>query len=361
MTVLEVRTSKQGEFLRNDTRGSVRPTVKDLAQAAGVSLATVDRVLNERPNVSRRTVLKVQAAIERIDFVRNAAAVNLAKGRTYRFQFVLPEAGDEYMNAVTDEIIATNRAFKSDRVSAEITRLAIEDPHAVANKLTSFIDESIDGVAIMAPESPQVRDAISHLTERGIRVVRFMSGQEFQEGVDVVGINNFAAGATAARLVGRFCGTRGGKVLVLSETMRSRDSIERRLGFDTVINDAFPDLSALPSLETHADPERTRQVVARTIRYNDIVAVYVMSSEARIPLTTIGEYLDLNRVVVVAHERTPYTVAGLYADRIDAVIAQNPGHAVRSGFRLLRARADNRSPVTSQETLRIEILLKDNL
>jgi len=339
----------------------VRPTVKDLAKAAGVSLATVDRVLNDRPNVSQRAARAVHEAIERIDFVRNSAAASLAKGRSYRFQFVLPEAGDQYLNEVMREIHATNEALKSDWVFAEVTRVAGEDPHAVANSLSTLVDDSVDGVAIMAPESPQVRDAISRLIRRGVRVVRFMSGQEPQEGVDAVGINDFAAGATAARLVGRFSAQRRGRVMLLAETMRSRDSIERRLGFDTVINQSFPGLLTLPSLETHADPERTREIVSRTIHYHDIVAVYVMSAEARVPLSVIGEQLDLKQVVVVAHERTPYTVEGLFADRIDAIIAQNPGHAVRSAFRLLRARVDNRTPVTSQETLRIEILLRDNL
>ncbi len=339
----------------------MRPTVKDLAKAAGVSLATVDRVLNDRANVSQRAVQKVHDAIARIDFVRNPAAVNLAKGRSYRFQFVLPESGDQFMNEVIREIGAANSALKSDWVGADISRVAIEDPHAVANILSGFADARIDGLAIMAPESPQVCDAIRRLAERGIHVVRFMSGQETQADVDVVGINNEAAGATAARLVGRFCGALQGQVMVLAETMRSRDSIERRLGFDRVLNRDFSGLAALPSLETHADPERTRQIVASTIRFNPVVAVYVMSPEARMPLTTIGEYVDLNRIVVVAHERTPFTIDGLKADQIDAIIAQNPGHAVRSAFRLLRARADNRLPVASQETLRIEILLKDNL
>lgn len=338
-----------------------RPTVKDLAKAAGVSLATVDRVLNERPNVSERTVRKVQEAIDRIDFVRNVAAVNLARGKTYRFLFVLPEAGDQYMNEVVKEIRTADQALRSDGVLADTLRVASEDPHAVAKALSELKASHTDGVAIMAPESPQVRDAVARLTERGIRAVRFMSGKEHHDAVDVVGINNVAAGATAARLLGRFCGSRSGKIMLLTETLRARDSIERRLGFDAVINAEFSNLHVLPSLETHTDLARTRQIVARTLRYNDVVAVYVMGNEARMPLTSVRDYLDLQHVVVVAHERTPYTVEGLQTGLIDAIIAQNPGHAVRSAIRLLRARAENRAPVTSQETLRIEILLKDNL
>ncbi|MEO8685736.1 MAG: LacI family DNA-binding transcriptional regulator, partial [Devosia sp.] len=70
----------------------MRPTAKDLAKAAGVSLATIDRVLNDRPNVSKKAADRVAEAIERIGFVRNPAAVNLARNTTYRFRFILPVA-----------------------------------------------------------------------------------------------------------------------------------------------------------------------------------------------------------------------------------------------------------------------------
>ncbi|MEO0363356.1 MAG: LacI family DNA-binding transcriptional regulator, partial [Pseudomonadota bacterium] len=64
----------------------MRPTTRDLAREAGVSLATVDRVLNGRPGVREATVEAVNAAIERLGYVRNQSAANLARGRTYRFE-----------------------------------------------------------------------------------------------------------------------------------------------------------------------------------------------------------------------------------------------------------------------------------
>ena len=74
----------------------------------------------------------------------------------------------------------------------------------------------------------------------------------------------------------------------------------------------------------------------------------------------MAESADLQNLVAVVHERTPYNLEALKGGLVDAIIAQNPGHAVRSAIRLLRARMDNREPVEDQERLRIEILLKDN-
>lgn len=340
----------------------MRPTTKDLAKAAGVSLATVDRVLNARPGVRKDTVLAVNQAIERIGFVRNLSAANLARSRTYRFEFLLPRKGDQFLGALIGRIDEARRAFAAEAIALGHRRALDNDPHQIARTLADLNPSDVDGVAIMAPESPQVRDATARLRERGVQVVQFISGQPGAEPADFVGIDNDAAGATAGRLIGRFSGGRQGKVLVISETMQARDSLERRSGFDRVLTCDYPGLSALPTLETYGDEARTRQIVGAAIAsHPDILGAYVLGSEARMPLEALAEVCDVAERIILAHERTSFTSAMLVSGALDAVIAQNPGHLVRSAIRLLRARCDGRAPLASQELIRIEILIKENL
>lgn len=144
--------------------------------------------------------------------------------------------------------------------------------------------------------------------------------------------------------------------------MQAQDSIERRIGFDRIVNEKFDNLKCLPSLETHADPDRAKRIIERSFQYNkDIVAVYVLSSEARIPITAISKCADLRTLSIVVHERTKFTENAIRDEKVAAIIAQDPGHAVRSAVRIMRARAEFREPVASQEKIRIEILLKENL
>jgi len=340
----------------------MRPTAKDLAKAAGVSLATVDRVLNDRPNASKKSILKVNEAIERIGFVRNIAAVNLARNRTYKFRFVLPASGDQYLCELLNQVEEANRTLSSDLIDVDAVQISVDDPHDVANFLTTLDANEVDGVAIMAPESPQVRDAMVRLHDRGIKVVQFLSGQENLENADFVGIDNFAAGATAGRIIGRFHPDGQGKVLIISETMQAQDSIERRIGFDRIMNEKFPNLKILPSLETYASAERAADVIVRSFNYNpDIVAVYVLSSEAKVPVSAVSKCAAIKDLTVVVHERTPFTEQTIRDESIDAIIAQNPGHTVRSAIRIMRARTDQREPLASQEKIRIEVLFKENL
>jgi LacI family transcriptional regulator len=339
----------------------IRPTAKDLADAAGVSLATVDRVLNDRPNVSVRASRKVHEAIEKIGFVRNLAAVALARNKVYRFRFVLPSKGDQYLQELLQRVAEASRTLKSDLTEITVDQIATDDPYHLSRHLAA-IETEVDGVAVMAPESPQVRDALNRLMMRGIHLVQFLSGQEKLKTADFVGVDNFAAGATAGKIIGRFLGKEPGKIMVVAETMVARDSIERRRGFDSIINEQFPHLRALPSLETYGDETRAAAIIQTVVERNhDIKAAYILSPESRVPVSAISQHADLQKVTVVVHERTPFSEEALRNGRIDTIIAQDPGHAVRSAIRIMRARADLRDPIAAQEKIRIEVLLKENL
>ena len=65
--------------------------------------------------------------------------------------------------------------------------------------------------------------------------------------------------------------------------------------------------------------------------------------------------------VAIAHERAPFTQAALQSGQTYTLVAQDPGHLVRSAIRILRARKDRRGIFTSQEKIRIEILIRENI
>ena len=140
-----------------------------------------------------------------------------------------------------------------------------------------------------------------------------------------------------------------------------RDSLERRLGFDEGINADDPHLTVLPSLETYGEAERTARVILGSFAsHSSLAGVYILGSEARIPLEILARIPNA-KPVIIAHERAPFTEAALLSDQIDALITQDPGHLVRSAIRILRARRGRREILVSQEKIRIEVLIKENL
>jgi LacI family transcriptional regulator len=309
--------------------------------------------------VRKKTIEAVNEAIEQIGFERNQIAATLARQRAYRFAFALPRSGGEFLDEIIDRVREFERVGRAEMIETEVIRIDDRDPHHAARTLGRLSPEDIDGVAIMAPETPQIRDALHRMRERGIQTIPFVANQQ-EDGF--VGIDNRAAGATAGRLMGRFLGGAHGSIIALTETTQSRDSLERRLGFDSVINRDYPNLRILPTLETHGDPGRTQHVLRNALQaHDDVVGLYLMGAHAQIPIEVARLLKATSGRVTIAHERTASTENALRQGLIDAVIHQDPGHLVRSAVRILRAKCENRALLASQERIRIEVLIAENL
>jgi LacI family transcriptional regulator len=339
-----------------------RPTVHDIAREAGVSLATVDRVLNARPRVREESVRLVRAAVEKLGYVRDVSAANLAKRREYRFAFVIPDNNSQFVETIRDALNTASRAPGPDRISVETILAPTDDPNATARILLELSPANFHGVAIMCPETPQVRDAATRLKQAGLAVVTMISDLPSSARDRFVGVDNVAAGRTAGALMGRFLDQKRGKVLVISGSLASRDSIERRFGFDSIMAERFPTLDVLPTVESRNDSHRLIAIVRQVLTaHNDVIGVYALGSGNAAILDVLRATDTIRNATVIMHELTPVTRAALEAEEVDVVIMQDVGHIIRSSIRVLRAHLDKTEIIESQETIRIEIVMRENL
>jgi LacI family transcriptional regulator len=339
----------------------LRPTVIDIAREAGVSLATVDRVLNARPGVREKTISAVNEAIARLGYVRDLSAANLARGRVYRVAVVLPDTESQFVQSLADALTEAGSLAAPSRTELKLYRVPAEDPHALAALLLSLGERDYVGVALMAPETPVLRDAVRQVRARGIPVVALVSELPNAGCDHFVGIDNHAAGRTAGVLMGRFLGGPG-QVLVLGQSLLARDMIERRRGFDEVIQRDFPGIEVLQSLETHGSTATLRQVVGEMLSNAPAArGIYAMGDGNR-ALTQVLDEMGLSgKLVLICHELTSHVRAALLQGRVTAVITQNLGHLARSTLRVLRAKADHQPLDRGQEQIRVEIVLRENL
>ena len=338
-----------------------KPTVNDIARVAGVSLATVDRVLNGREGVRGVTVERVNRAIKKLGYVRDTAAASLARRRFYRLLFVMPDTDNEF-------VVALERDFRQQRENLHHQRIGMTmqttppfDANAVVRVLDAADAEETDGIALFAPETPAVRDAVARAKARGIAIVSLVSdlpesGRDF-----FVGIDNVAAGRTAAELMGRFIHGPG-KVLVVTGSRFARDHLERRAGFDEVLGRDFPHLAAVASIEGRDDPALVRSFLPAVFASDpEIRGIY--SSAAGNPglITFLEETGRARDLTVIAHELTPASRAALEKGTFDAIISQDTGHLVRSATRLLKSMVDQTPVDETQERIRIDIYLRENI
>ena len=248
------------------------------------------------------------------------------------------------------------------RMQVELVRFPAEDMHGLAHRLAELAEEGVSGVALMAPETPVVRDAVRALRQKGVPVVALVSDLPNSQPDHFVGIDSRAAGRTAGVLMGRFLGADCPKVMVIANSMLLRESIERRRGFDEVMLRDFPKVEVLQTLETHGSPAVLRQVVGEMLAsVGEVGGIYLLGTGHRALATALSELGLLGRVVIIGHELTPHTRAALTSGWLDAVIVQNVGHIARSTLRVLRAKADRVPIDESQERLRIEVILSENI
>jgi LacI family transcriptional regulator len=235
------------------------------------------------------------------------------------------------------------------------------DPEVLAGALEG-LSPAYHGVAVVALDHPRVRAAIDALVARGTFVVTLVSDAPSARRLHYVGIDNPAAGRTAATLMGRFLAGRKGSVAVIAGSLSLRDHAERQFGFHQILTSEHPNLLALPVHEGRDDSERTRVLTAELLaQHSDLLGIYSCGAGNR----GIAEALEASGrahdIVWIAHEVTPHTRRFLLRGTIDAIINQDGGHEARSAARILLAHCMSEPISPDQERIRIDIFLRDNL
>ena len=157
-----------------------RATVHDVAKTAGVSLATVDRVLNARPGVRPETQEKVESAIKALNFRRDLSASLLARARDLRITFLIPDGGNAFMESLTAAIARRVRQSRSERLTLTAAQYHALDPGALVARLDALGPAQADCAVVVAPDDPDrtiVGDTLAKLERYAAGMVRGLTGR----------------------------------------------------------------------------------------------------------------------------------------------------------------------------------------
>lgn len=338
-----------------------RATLEDVAREAGVSLATADRVVNRRDGVRDKTIARVEAAIGRLGYRADPAATRLARNQSSRFLFILPTGANSFMTLLAEQVARTAEWLEQQRGFIDIRHVDVFDADALSGALET-VAAGYHGVAVVALDHPRVRAAIDDLTERGVAVVTLVSDVPSSRRLHYVGIDNPAAGRTAATLLGRFLSGRQGPIGVIAGSMTLRDHAERHFGFQQVLAVEYPGLTPLAALEGRDDNERTYALTTALLkREPELIGLYSVGAGNRGVAAALEESGRARDVVWIAHELTIHSRRLLLQRTIDAIINQDAGHEARSAARVLMAQRGGEAVLPEQERIRIDIFLRENL
>ena len=170
-----------------------RTTIKEVASAAGVSTQTVSRVINERPDVSPETRMRVQNVIESLGYSPSALARSLIRQRSYTLGVVT--AGLKYLGP-SQTLNGITRAAEGFGYSLLLKEL----PHFHTNTITpifqGLLSHHVDGIIWAVPEIGDNHSWVGDLSLT-LEIPLVFITMEPRENLTVVSVNNYHGGRMA--------------------------------------------------------------------------------------------------------------------------------------------------------------------
>ncbi|MBF9030444.1 substrate-binding domain-containing protein [Rhodobacterales bacterium HKCCE3408] len=298
-----------------------RATITDVARLAGVSTATVDRVLNRRPGASGTSRQRVMNAAYQLGYLPSEGQVVLP-ARPMRLEFFIPRHLQSFLSDLADRIesFASTLPLVS---SLRVHDLADLSPETLLEALGKLSGDA-DGVGLVSVDHPVTRQAVQDLVEADVKVVTMASDLLSSPRATYVGIDDRIAGRTAGQLMGRFNGRQAGAVALFVGTQGFHGQRERELGFRSVVEPEFPQLELLPTIDTRSDNRvAEREAAALLERRRDLVGLYCMGG-GRIGIAqALAAIPKHERPMSIMHDLSDDLRRYLVDGVIDIVIDQN--------------------------------------
>jgi len=303
---------------------SKRPTITDLARASGVSVATVDRVLNGRLPVREETQRRVYEAATGIGY--HAAGLIAQRMRKelpeYRLGFVLLRPRDVFYRAFASELERAITQAPGFRGTAVIDFAESLAPEEIVDKLRRLA-ANCDAVALVSPDHPTVTAAVAEVKARGVPVFSLLS--DFATGIreGYVGIDNLKVGRTAAWMISR-CARKPGKVALLVGSHRFHGHELREIGFRAFFREHAPEFTVLETIVNHESYEITHEAVAGLLgQHDDLVGCYVAGGGIEGAISALRQVRPAPLPVLICNEITVDTRAAL-ADNLAVMAIATP-------------------------------------
>lgn len=314
------------------------PTISEIARAAGLGTATVDRVLNARGHVRETTRIKVMDTLAQLSGETPSAPEAGAR----RIAFI-SESGSTFNRALQDAV----EAFSANRPELHCTFRAIPTTEADAAEIARLIEQSVtsaDGLVLVAREDLAINRAIRQAAAIGFPIVCVTTDLPSSGRLAYVGCDQSAAGATAAHMMGRLIGPRSGKILLgVSAPYRCQE--ERELGFRRVIRSEFAGLSVDERVNSNDQADYSYGSVRRYIEEHGApLGIYnVAGGNAGIARALHDTGLQ-GQVVFIGHELHANSRMLLESGGIDFVIGHDMDREVELSVATIAAHLDKMPP-----------------
>ncbi|MFT4271928.1 MAG: LacI family DNA-binding transcriptional regulator [Pantoea sp.] len=297
------------------------PSIKQIAQEAAVSPATVDRVLNGREGVREVTRKKVADAMQRLGL--NADTGNPSANRT-RIAIIC-ESGSSFLHQVEQQV----RAAINDYPQLHFSLDSVPNVQFNAERFSQLITRraaTSSGIILVCRDEVKINRAVKAAIDDGVPVICLTSDLPNSRRSAYVGIDQVAAGATAGWFMGRMLPAQqsGNILLICSSTYRTQE--EREIGFRRVLREAFPWLNIRDRVNINDEAETAYLSVKKWLeRGNPLAGIYNTAGGNEGVARALTDFGVQDQVIFIGHELSEASRLLLENGTLDLVL----GHDIR--------------------------------
>lgn len=341
----------------------MKPTIKMIADHAGVSRGTVDRVLHGRPNVNPSKRKKIEEALKTLNYSPDRAARALAlKTKGLKVGVLLPNWGGHFASEVSRGLDDATRELGAFGLGVEIFRCQTDLPEECIAGIDSLLSLGVRGIAICAKNSSLVRDKILHLTRTEFPVITFNSDIPASGRMCFVGQDEMKAGRIACAMMLKMLPPHS-RILIVCGNLEFAGHKSRVDGFIEKYSQCSGDATHCIVAESFNDYELTYRKVRDALEHDaSIAGVYMANDGVSGCVQAIKELGRTGTIRIVCHDLPNAALHLLREKMVDLSIEQNMFiQGVKPATILAEYLIDGKKPKNEITYTHVKITCEENI
>lgn len=341
-----------------------RVRIKDVAEKAGVSTGTVDRVIHNRGRVNPEVKKKVEAVMNELGYERNLIASALAKNQTFRFGVLLPDPQtDPYWEQSFAGIEKATKFVKHYGIIVEKYLFELLSPSSFLEQAKKMMGEPFDAVLFPPLFLKEGKWILETCKNKGIPNIMINTNIDNSNSLCYIGQDSYQSGVLAARLIS-FGIPENGTILILNLTKGSTNAKhlqEKVAGFKTyfknnksikILVEEFEDFSNKRKLKSYLNNIKKK--------HPNLSGIFFTNSRAYVAIDVLEEDF-LNKIKIVGFDLINQNIEHLQNNKINFIINQNPFQQGYLGIINLYRHLLLKESVEKTQHLSLDIVVKENI
>ena len=341
-------------------------TIKMIAEKAGVSRGTVDRVLNNRSYVKAEVKEQILQIAKEMGYV-SQREIHLREreeeNKPLCLGVLLPSwsFGQQFQEGIGTGIREAKEELEEANVRIIVKQCRTDLPEEAVSLLEELRKEGAQGLSVCLLKDPSIEEALLRMAEKGIPVVTFNSDLPNSGRVLFVGQDIIQSGRLAAEMMSK-CIRPGEKVLAAVGNMKFEGHRQRFHGFSERMAElGFPEEDLLTA-ETFNDYSTTLNVVGETLRSQpNLRGIYMANLNVAACAEAVRMYSAGDHICVICHDINPGIRQLLKEGRVDFTIPQDFTRQGREPLIWLTSCLRDKTPPDAGRFMSLQILCAENI